>query len=201
MLTASQRGWLWSLSLSFSAGVVALPHVIQAGSEPFDNRGRIGCDSKGLIADSKEKAKRLVSSVELLPGAMATVPAVCPAEKYFPTGVMLTPGATYQIDAQGLWMDWWIKVGPEGWPGLLLQAWNRLRWKPFFMLVGSIGKSDDHLIPIGRGRRWIAPSTLRLDSDRNLYLFANDWLGLLHNNRSVPDDEGGPLRVTISRID
>lgn len=201
MLTAPRRRWLWPLSLALSAAVVALPHVIQAGSAPFDNSGRIKCDGRGLIVSSERQAQRLVFPVELSPGGMATVPAVCPAEPYFPTGVILTPGATYQIDAQGLWKDGWIKVGPEGWPGLLLQAWNRLRWKPFFLLGGSIGQSDHHLFPIGRGRRWTAPSTLRLDEDRRLYLFANDWPGMLHNNRSIPDDEGGPLRVTISRID
>jgi len=178
----------------------AVPEALLAGSAPFDNSGRIPCDRSGLIAASWRDAPEHPAPAELQPGAMATVPAVCPAERYFPTGVLLTPGATYQIDAQGLWQDGWIRAGPAGWPGLFLQAWNRLRWQPFFLLGGAIGPSEQHLFPIGRGRLWTAPATLPRNADRHLYLFANDWPGMLHNNRSVPDEDGGPLRVTISRM-
>lgn len=188
-------------NLILLASIAAMPQALQAGSAPFDNTGRIQCNDSGLIDASLPKAQRTLLPVELTPGDMATIPAVCPAEPYFPTGVMVTPGATYQIDAQGLWKDGWIKVGPEGWRGLLLEAGNRLRWRPFFLISGSIGQSDDHLFPIGRSRRWTAPSSLPQDSDRRLFLFANDWPGMLHNNRPVRDSDGGPLRVTIRRID
>ena len=159
----------------------AVPEALLAGSAPFDNSGRIPCDQKGLIAAPWRASPDHPAPAELQPGAMATVPA-------------------YQIDAQGLWQDGWIRVGPAGWPGLFLQAWNRLRWKPFFLLGGAIGPSEQHLFPIGRGRLWTAPATLPQDADRQLYLFANDWPGMLHNNRSVADEKGGPLRVTISRM-
>jgi hypothetical protein len=192
--------WLWFLPAALLLWQGGVPEAVLAGSGPFDNSGRIPCDRQGLIDASWRNSPGLTAPTELHPGAMATVPAVCPAERYFPTGVLLTPGATYQIDAQGLWQDGWIRVGPEGWPGLLLQAWNRLRWKPFFFLGGSMGPSEHHLFPIGRGRLWTAPTTLPANADRQLYLFANDWPGMLHNNRTVPDEEGGPLRVTISRI-
>lgn len=201
MLTSSSLRQLGALFLLLLTAGVAMPQALQAGFASLDNSGRVQCDERGLIDASEREAQRSLLPVELTPGAMATIPAVCPAELHFPTGVIVTPGATYQIDSQGLWKDGWIKVGPEGWRGLLLEARNRLRWKPFFLLGGSIGQSDKHLFPIGRGRRWTAPSTLPLDSDRGLYLFANDWPGMFHNNRTVLDSEGGPLRVTILRID
>ena len=138
--------------------------------------------------------------VELPPGGTITIPSVCPAERYFPTGVLLTPGATYQFKAEGLWRDGWIRVGPEGWPGLVLEAWNRLPWKRFFLLCGSIGPSEQHLFPIGCGLPWPAPNPLPSNAAPQLHLFANDWPSMLHNNRTVPRDKGGPLRVTITRI-
>lgn len=200
--------WLWCLPPALLALQLAAPQALEAsttpfdnsGRIPFDNSGRIPCDGQGLIALSGRDSAALPAPAELAPGAMATVPSVCPAERYFPTGVLLTPGATYQFDAQGLWRDGWIRVGPEGWPGLVLQAWNRLRWRPFFLLGGAMGRSEQHLFAIGRGRRWTAPATLPADADRALYLFANDWPGMYANNRTVADENGGPLRVTISRI-
>lgn len=175
--------------------------ALLAGSAPLESSGRIPSDGNGSKASSSLQGPPGPAPAELQPGAMATVPAVCPAERYVPTGVLLTPGATYQFDAEGLWQDGWIRVGPDGWPGLFLQAWNRLRWKRFFLLCGSIGPSEQHLFPIGRCHRWTAPTTLPPDTDRHLHLFANDWPAMLYNNRSVPDDKGGPLRVTICRVD
>jgi hypothetical protein len=178
----------------------AVPPAPHANAALFDNSSRIPCDSSGRMELSWRNGIGRPAPAELQPGAMATVPSVCPAELYFPTSVLVTPGATYQIDAQGLWRDGWIRVGPNGWPGLILQAWNRLPWQPFFLLGGAIGPSEQHLFPIGRGRRWTAPSSLPQDANRQLYLFANDWRGMLHNNRVVADEEGGPMRVTISRL-
>ena len=186
------------IALLLMAG--SMPTVVRAGSEPLDNSGRISCDVNGRITPSELDSLGQRPPAELLPGAMVTVPAVCPAERYFPTGVLLTPGATYQIDAQGRWQDGWIRIDSNGWPGLLLETWNRLPWKRFFLLGGAIGRSEAHLFPIGQSRRWTAPSTLAKGEDNELYLFANDWPGMLHNNRSVPDVKGGPLRVSITRL-
>jgi hypothetical protein len=194
--------WRWLICLPPALILMAetVPQGVLAGSGPLDNNGRVPCDSNGLIAASWKNDPGQRSATELQPGAMATVPAVCPAERYFPTGVLLTPGATYQIEAQGLWQDGWIRVGPNGWPGLLLEAWNRLPWRRFFLLGGAIGRSEAQLFAIGRSRRWTAPVALSPEADRQLYLFANDWPGKLQNNRSVADDKGGPLRVSITRL-
>lgn len=200
-LTLANLG-LRSLSVPIALLLMAgsAPSGLLAGSEPFDNSGRIPCDAKGRIAPSGLETLGQRTPAELPPGAMVTIPAVCPAERYFPTGVLITPGATYLIAAQGRWQDGWIRIGPNGWPGLLLEAWNRLPWKRFFLLGGAIGRSEAHLFPIGQNLRWTAPSTLDEGAASELYLFANDWPGMLHNNRSVPDVKGGPLRVSITHL-
>lgn len=180
--------------------LLAMPQPLLAGTTPFDNNGRLRCDSNGLIDRSDPIALEQKAPMELEPGAIATIPSVCPAERYFPSGVIVTPGATYQISAQGLWKDGWITVGAQGWWGLLFEAWNRLPWKPFFLLGGSIGQSDQKAFPIGLGRRWIAPNSLPSMTDRQLYFFANDWPSKLQNNRTVSDTAGGPMRVTVLRI-
>jgi hypothetical protein len=189
--------WALPLALLFASDS---PHGLLAGSEPFDNNGRISCDANGRIAPSGLDILKKRPRSELQPGAMVTVPAVCPAERYFPTGMIITAGATYQIEAQGLWQDGWLRIGPNGWHGLLLEARNRMPWKRFFLLGGAIGRSEAKLFPIGQSRRWTAPSTLAQGDNSELYLFANDWPGMLYNNRSVPDAKGGPLRVSIRRI-
>ena len=191
---------IFAVPIALLLMVGSTPHGLRAGTEPLDNSGRIPCDAFGRIAPSGLDSLEQRPPAELLPGAMVTVPAVCPAERYFPTGVLLTPGATYQIDAQGRWQDGWIRIGPNGWPGPIIEAWNRLPWKRFFLLGGAIGRSEAHLFPIGQSRRWTAPSTLAQVKNNELYLFANDWPGMLHNNRSVPDVKGGPLRVSITRL-
>ena len=178
---------------------MAMP--LHAGQAALDNHGRVSCDAEGRIAASQRQALQTALPGELDVGATITIPAVCPAERYFPTGVLVTPGASYQISAQGKWQDGWIKVGAGGWNGLFLEAWNRLAWKPFFLLGGAIGASERQLFPIGAGRTWKAPISLAEKNNRQLYLFANDWPGKYGNNRAVADSAGGPLRVSIRRLD
>jgi hypothetical protein len=112
----------------------------------------------------------------------------------------VTPGATYRISAVGRWKDWWIISGPEGYWLPLVPAGNRLRWKRMFVLSGSVGRGSALRFVIGRSREWQAPESLPEDGDRRLYLFPNDWEGMYHNNRMVPAEKGGPLRVSIRRI-
>lgn len=196
-----QHPWLRLTICATTCLVSTMAMPLYAGQAALDNHGRLSCDAEGRIAASQRQALQTVLPRELDVGATITIAAVCPAERYFPTGVVVTPGASYQISAQGTWQDGWIKVGPDGWNGLVLQAWNRLAWKPFFLLGGAIGASERQLFAIGVGRRWKAPSTLAETSDRQLYLFANDWPGKYSNNRAVADTAGGPLRVSIRRLD
>lgn len=171
-----------------------------AGRIPFDHHGRLRCDSQGLIDRSDPWALPRQTPTELEPGAMATISSICPSERYFPSGVIVTPGATYQISAEGVWKDGWVTVGARGWRGLLLEAWNRLPWKPFFLLGGSIGQHDQNAFAIGQARCWSAPSSLHNIADRQLYFFANDWPSKYQNNRTASDAAGGPMRVTVLRM-
>ena len=183
-----------------AVAVLVMPQALNAGSAPLDHAGRVHCDATGRITATDRERLGRVLAMDMDPGSVVTIPAICPAEHYFPTGVLVTPGATYQISAQGLWKDSWITVGPQGWYGLLLEAWNRLPWRRFFLLCGSIGRSDEQAFAIGASRRWRAPDVIRSADDRQLYLFANDWPSKYDNNRAVSDADGGPMRVAIQRI-
>lgn len=38
-----------------------------------------------------------------------------PRDKFFPTSICLTEGATYRFTASGKWKDLFILAGPDGW--------------------------------------------------------------------------------------
>jgi hypothetical protein len=77
---------------------------------------------------------------ELTPSSSLLVPGVDPAALNVSTDLLVTPGASYRFIAYGRWRDWWITCGPDGWPGLFLEAGCHLRWKQFFLLGGCIGE-------------------------------------------------------------
>jgi hypothetical protein len=123
---------------------------------------------------------------------------VDPRSHYHPSDIEVTPGARYRFHADGRWKDWFIECGPEGWHGLILQAWNRVPWQPFFLLCGCVGDDLTHVIPIGNALEdWAAPPEIAGLSNRQLYFFANDWPSQYCNNHPVPDN---PLRVVITRL-
>lgn len=126
---------------------------------------------------------------------------VDPRALYYPSGIEIEAGARYRFQAEGRWKDSWIECGPEGWHGLLLTAGNRLPWKPFFLLCGTLGWDLEHAFGIGPSLPdWPAPADVDALADRQLYFFANDWPGRYGNNHPLAESEGGPLRVTITRI-
>ncbi len=141
-----------------------------------------------------------MNSRELTPSASLLVPRVDPAVHYVSTDLLVTPGASYRFIAYGRWRDWWITCGPDGWPGLFLEAGCRLPWKHFFLLCGCIGEDLRFAFPIGSHRDWTAPPAEALGPDRELRLFANDWPGRYGNNRELSPLQGGPLFLTITRI-
>lgn len=125
---------------------------------------------------------------------------VRPDALYFPSGIRIESGARYRFQASGKWKDGSIFCGPEGWNGLILQAWNRLPWQRFFRLCGTVGENLDHAFAIGPGLDWSAPIEVAQLSDQQLYLFANDWPSRYGNNKALTPDQGGPLRVSITRL-
>jgi len=127
--------------------------------------------------------------------------AVSPRVRYYPSGIELTPGASYRFAARGKWKDGCLPAcGPEGWRGFFLQAWNRLPGRPFFLLCGAVGQDLERAFAVGAALDWSAPAEIAALPDRQLYFFANDWPSRYGNNHALPEKKGGPLRVSISRL-
>ena len=177
-----------------------------AAEDPASISSAINCNSKNLHAanepgggSSQPSLIYVESARELSVGERREIDEICPQAKFFSTQILLTPGATYKITSEGKWKDGQMKgVGPEGWWFLPFHPFNRIPFRRMFILSGSVGASLKHAFIIGRDKTWTAPATLR--RDRVLMLFPNDWDSKYGNNRSLGPLEGGPLRVTITRI-
>jgi hypothetical protein len=63
-----------------------------------------------------------------------------------------------------------------------------------------VGQRLDKAFPVGGGCEWTAPAEAAHWSDRQLYFFANDWPDRYDNNQPLPPSQGGPLRVTVTRL-
>ena len=136
---------LASLSLSVAMLVTSALLVAQpahAGIDDIESFSLSPCTPEGKLPENATQGPVR----ELAVGGRKVVTNLCPAEKYFPSGVLLTPGATYHISAQGLWRDSWIDCGPNGWGLLPLQIGNRLRWRRFFLLSASVGQNLTHFL-------------------------------------------------------
>jgi len=121
-----------------------------------------------------------------------------PADKWwFPTGIILVPGAKYKFIAQGTWHDDAINCGPDGytlqdkvpewqWPFFrLVQGLKPLdtgdRW---FQLVGKVGNS---VFEIGSGM------TCPAAEGGELFCTANDVPFMFWNNK-------GELTLNVTEL-
>jgi hypothetical protein len=120
------------LSMFWLASVILLlPAPGSAADQP------LSISAGGLCLLQGEKAGKLAPSerarlplpMELGVGEWRILPDVCPREKFFPTSVLVTPGATYRISAAGRWRDLWITAGPDGWWFPPFHPFNRLPWR------------------------------------------------------------------------
>ena len=192
---------LWTIVTSTPRTSMAASTAYRAQDKPF-SPGQVGvCIQIGSDAGKLSEAakKQLPTKRELEVGEWRIIGEVCPREKFFPTSVLLTPGATYEISAVGLWKDQWIRTGPEGWWFPPFHPFNRIPWRRMFVLSGSVGPTLQHAFVIGRETSWTAPMLLPEGMSAELQLFPNDWDSKYNNNRSLPSDQGGPMRVTIQR--
>lgn len=182
--------------------MVMLPASGAAADQPMSIPAGGLCLLKGEEAGRIAPLARAASPVprELGVGEWRILPEVCPRETFFPTSVLVTPGATYRISAAGLWRDLWITVGPEGWWFPPLHPFNRLPWRRMFVLSGSVGPSRKHTFVIGRLTTWTVPQDLPPGSAEQLMLFPNDWESKYDNNRALSSSRGGPMRVSIERL-
>jgi hypothetical protein len=114
----------------------------------------------------------------------------------------------YHFRAKGCWKDWFLECGPNGWgpDWNPLVRWNRIKWKPLFMLCGNVGKSEYEKLNfcIGDKETWSVPDEAKEKfkelKDSELYLFANDWESMYGNNKELGVKDGGPLKVTIYQL-
>lgn len=183
--------------------IVAWLHVSGAAAEqPLFNSGGGLCLLHGENAGKIDVSRREKPPIarELGVGEWKILPEVCPREKFFPTSVLATPGATYRISATGRWKDSWITVGPEGWWFPPFHPFNRLPWRRMFVLSGSLGPSLKTTFVIARQSTWTAPADLASPAADQLMLFPNDWDGKYDNNRALSPAQGGPMRVSIQRL-
>ncbi len=126
---------------------------------------------------------------------------VDPRERYVETHLSVHPGERYRFSATGKWKDGFMSpCGPEGWGGGALTRFARVKGQPFFRLCASIGKDDHTAFAVDTTQPWTVPDITPPNGDRQLYLFANDLWLMYWNNRALTEEEGGPLRVTITRL-
>jgi len=194
------------LATLLTTGTLVLASGARADAGAFSNPALINC---GAFASSKNRNQASISSEssvvwrELKVDDWLIVPNVCPQLHYFPSGLILTPGATYQISAQGDWKDGILPpTGPEGWHGLLIEAFNRIPWRRMASLSASVGRNEKLLRTIGGQQLLTTPPELTDVDDRRLYLFANDWPWpyFYNNNSDLDPSRGGPMRVSIHRL-
>ena len=109
------------------------------------------------------------------------------------SGIELEAGRTYDIKVVSVsgWKDAWIATDPAGFESRFLTKFEFLRRykpSPWLQLLGSVGRDDRTVFPIGWGTE-ITPET-----SGELHAFANDAVGFYWNN-------SGELRVEITRPD
>jgi len=194
-------------SLGMAIGMPALYYILDKCLDRYDALFYVEWLGLGLFGAGWFIAGAYKTVDYYVPDGMTklkTIPNVDPSERNFSTGIEVEVDAEYFFLAEGCWKDWIIRCGPNGW-GPKWKAftyWNRFKGQQFFKLCGKVGKSDDEdlMFCIGDKRRWPVHEKVKQLEDRELYLFANDWESKYGNNKELGEKEGGPLKVTIYRV-
>lgn len=200
---ASRRSWEYLLyGLGMFPGMLVLLFILDTPDKVFyvEFFGLflfgIGWLRAGWYGDvAKDKLPK--DAVEL-----DTVEIKDPRQFYYDTKIDVEAGVKYFFKAEGCWRDLIINCGPDGWGPAwkFVTAKNRIQGVPFFKLCGAIGEIEDHNFIIGESRSWVAPDSM--PENNRLYFFANDWptKKAYQNNKTVKTKQGGPLKVTIYKV-
>lgn len=130
---------------------------------------------------------------------------VDPRQHYVATNVVVVGGERYGFQAQGYWQDDWIPpCDANGWDGLfalvglVARFRSRVPAAQIFQLCASLGRDLVRAFPVGTGLEWAVPHSVGADIE--LFVFANDWPDKYGNNHVLSEMEGGPMKVTITRL-
>ena len=117
---------------------------------------------------------------------------VDPRLHYSPTDLLVSSGEEYEFLATGKWADASIHCDANGWikEGLYayLSRFNRLRFRPYFLLCGNLAKRESTNLAIG------LQQTIPIRDDKygedpfELFLFANDLWLMYWNNWALGED-------------
>ena len=155
--------------------------------------------SPKVLADDRKQA----STVQTLEVGDSVTVKVASKQKFNPTGVKVSQGQHYAfaVNASAKWKDLNIVCDAGGWTSdqapqitrKFIEKSEQNRRVPaanWFELIGTIGQNEDHHFQIGkRGDQW----TYAANADGDLFLFANDLIGMYGNNHDS-------IEVTITRV-
>lgn len=139
----------------------------------------------------------------LAPGARHTL-ELDPVHLFIDTGVQVLAGETYHLQADGKWKDASLVVDANGWTGFgigWLHRFNRMPKVNWFTLIACIGQKLETARAIGKSEVITITAQDQPDpTPQTLTVFANDWPSWYCNNSIVTPEEGGPMRLTITRL-
>lgn len=105
------------------------------------------------------------------------------------TKIELSSGKQYTLTAQGLWIDFYVPCGPDGyWTLPVVKQKLRFPQSNLFTLIGSIGSDEGSLFAIGSRLTNFSP-----DKTGELTCFANDIPYMYWNN-------WGSITLEVSEI-
>lgn len=134
---------------------------------------------------SKNRLSAIYTSLNI--GEQVSI-EVASAEYWNGSGVFVTTGQVFQIEATGTWTDWYIDTDANGYSSWYLNLFTLLKRdksEKWFKLIASINQDKNY--PIGTTAIITANETGPLD------FYANDANGFYWNNY-------GSIQVTITRI-
>jgi len=129
-----------------------------------------------------------------------------PKPLFIPTGLAVQEGERYRLYACGKWKDWLTVCDAKGWTQLgmgWLRRYNRFPDAHWFALIACIGATEKTSRLIGLQAEIDVSAADRLLAGTDplqLYVFANDWPSMYFNNKIASAEEGGPMRLTITRL-
>ncbi len=134
-----------------------------------------------------------------------------PIHPFIPTTVEVQPGEKYRLQTSGTWKDSSIVCDANGWRHIHVggaridvgwwRRFNRVPGVDWFVLIACIGQTVNTARTIGTdGEIVVGRQDIANGVSTELFVFANDWPSRYRNNKVASAKEGGPMRLTITRV-